>query len=330
MARHPRLTARGPLSRRGPARRQRGIALILVLWVVALLVIMAVGVTSDQRTETSLAANQASGAQFRALAEAAINYAVLNLTTAPQLDAPEDPLLESLAWVPDGAPRPWRFAGEELTVTIVNERSLIDLNQATKDMLTALLAALAIPPEEADPLADAVLDWRDTDDLRLLNGAEDPDYESDGLPYGAKDAPFDTVEELQQVKGFDRALFLQLAPALTVWAGTQRVVPEFAPPLVQAAVEGRSLEEVELRREEEELERQSRTTLETQAPRRPADRGGPLYRLRIARGAGAGAPEQAMEVLVELSPGTLPPYRVLWRNLAPLPAPPPLMQPGTL
>ena len=35
----------------------------------------------------------------------------------------------------------------------------------------------------------------------MLNGAEDADYEAEGLPYGAKDGPFQSVEELRQVLG---------------------------------------------------------------------------------------------------------------------------------
>jgi general secretion pathway protein K len=60
-------------------------------------------------------------------------------------------------------------------------------------------------------LVDAILDWRDEDDLHLVNGAEDPDYKAAGLPYGAKDGPFDSLEELQQsdiaprLNGFIRA-----------------------------------------------------------------------------------------------------------------------------
>jgi general secretion pathway protein K len=64
--RHP---ARRPdLSAAAPA--PRGIALVLVLWVLTLLTVMAVGMTAAQRTETALTENVIAEARFRALSEA--------------------------------------------------------------------------------------------------------------------------------------------------------------------------------------------------------------------------------------------------------------------
>lgn len=290
------------------ARSEQGIALVLVLWVVALLTIIAVALTTSQRTESTLAANQVETVRFRALAEAGINYAVLNLLADP-------PIVESEGvsddfWVPDGSPRSWTFAGETLQIAIVNETSLIDINSAGKDLLSALLIAAGIPEGEEAPLVDAVLDWRDEDDLHLLNGAEDSDYAAAGLPYGAKDGPFDSVEELRQVLGFDRDLYRTLAPALTVDAGTGSVERELAPALVLAALDGTTLEEEQLRREEQ------RTTEELTSGGeaiRPISRGGPFYRIRVSRGGDVG-PVLAMEALVKIEPGSAPPFRIRWRR----------------
>lgn len=299
-------------------RAQRGIALMLVLWVVALLTIIAVGMTAAQRTESALAANQRAVADFRGHAEAAINFAALELMMPPPLVEDEAEATEQ--WVPDGAERPWLFAGEGLMIAIVNEASLIDLNQAPRELIVGLLGAAEVPEADADALADAILDWRDLDDLHLLNGAEDADYEAAGRPYGAKDGPFDSVEELQQVLGFDRALYRTLAPALTVDAGSPQVVQEFAPPLVQAALQGISLEEVQLQQwqrqqqQQRQRQRQAPGAVPGAAPQVvPVDRGGPLYRIRVRRN-GADAPVMAMEALVAIHPGQTPPVRIRWRR----------------
>ena len=63
--------------------RQTGIALVLVLWIISLLTVMALGLTTTQRTESALTQNQLDGARFRAMAEAAINLTVLNLLSTP-------------------------------------------------------------------------------------------------------------------------------------------------------------------------------------------------------------------------------------------------------
>jgi general secretion pathway protein K len=282
---------------------------MLVLWVVTLLTIIAVGLTATQRTESTLAANQVATARFRALSEAGIAYTVLNLLGQPSLVQGGEPAID--VWVPDGVARPWRFAGEPLTIAIVNEQSLIDLNKASKELFDALFFAAGVPEGEIELLVDAILDWRDEDDLHLLNGAEDPDYEAAGIPYGAKDGPFDSVEELRQVLGFHRDLYRTIAPVLTVNADSEKVEAEFAPPLVSAALEGTTLEEIELRLEEQEAA--SELSSGVTEPGRPISRGGPLYRVRVSRG-GRGEAPMSMEALVRLEAGASPPFRVLWRR----------------
>lgn len=282
---------------------QRGIALMLVLWVLALLTIIAMGLTATQRTETVLAGNQLDMVRFRAAAEAGVNYAVLNLL-APPVVLEED----ADTWVPDGVARPWRFAGESLEIKVFNEASRIDLNRAPKDLLGALFTAAGLPEDAAVALADAVEDWRDTNDLTQLNGAEDGDYENAGRSYGAKDGPFDSVEELQLVLGVDRDIYRTLAPALTVDSGSANVDRELAQPLVQAAVQGISLDEAELAQQEKDA------LAEAGAPGAAVpSRGGPLYRVRVTRMVENQA-GLSMEALVRVEPGTRPPFSVLWRR----------------
>src|SRR3546814_4971767 len=59
-------------------------------------------------------------------------------------------------------------------------------------------------------------------------GAEDPAYASAGLAWGAKDAQFDTVAEVEQVLGMTPAIYARVAPLLTVYSGQARPDPNFA------------------------------------------------------------------------------------------------------
>ncbi len=61
------------------ANNQKGIALVIVLWMLALLTIMATGYSRMMRTETMLTANLVRSAQANALAEAGINQAIIEL-----------------------------------------------------------------------------------------------------------------------------------------------------------------------------------------------------------------------------------------------------------
>lgn len=308
--RHREICQLGPPHRAsGRMPAQRGIALMLVLWVLALLTIIAVGLTMTQRTESTLAANQIGMARFRALAEAGLSFAVINLTAPPALEQEqeqEQQQEQSDVWIPDGSIRPWSFAGETLEIIVSNEGSMIDLNQAPRELLIGLFTAVQAQPEEVDALVDAILDWRDENDLHLLNGAEDEDYRAAGRPHGAKDGPFDSVEELRQVLGVDRELYRAVAPVLTVDAGSRQVVQELAPLLVQAALQGITLEEAGLMLQEGETD--------SDPGARTVNRGGPRYRIRVNRVVD-GEPTQAMEALVGIDPGTSSlPFRVVWRR----------------
>ena len=286
---------------------KQGIALMLVLWIITLLTIIAVGLTTTQRTESALAANQVLGATFRAQAEAALNFAALNLLTQPPAEALADKnSMDSQGfWLPDGQPRIWRWGEEALEIRIINEASLIDLNLADPGLLLGLMKAAGV--QEPEALVDAILDWRDQDELHLVNGAEDEQYAAAGLPYGAKDGPFDSVEELGQVMGFDRELYQVLAPALTVSSGQASPIVEYAPPLVQAALQGIGLEELE-----ERLAQEAEVLGE---PSIFSGRGGPLYRIQV-RWQASGAAYRSMEALAKIEVGGQPPLQVLWRHYA--------------
>jgi general secretion pathway protein K len=289
--------------------RQGGIALLLVLWVITLLTIIAVSMTATQRTEVNLAANQVASASFRSLADAAIQFTALNLLTQPP-GTTEEETLDTHVWVPDGQPRTWFFGEQLLEIRIINEASLIDLNTANRDLLLALLMAAGTLDAEPENLVDAILDWRDEDDLHLANGAEDSAYQAAGLPYGAKDGPFDSLEELQQVLGVNREIYRILRPALTVSSGQASPNPDFAPPLVQAALQGISLEEVQ--------DRLGTETGVLEGKPLPKGRGGPLYRVQV-RSEAPGGTFRAMEALVRVQQGATPPVEILWRNDTPEP-----------
>lgn len=306
------------LSTAAPA--ERGIALVLVLWVLTLLTVMAVGMTAAQRTETALTENVIAEARFRALGEAAIAYAAFNLLAPPPAAGgtlgagaeADDPAAE---WLPNGVPHPWSFDGTPLGITVFNEASRIDLNRASPQVLAALLTALGADEEPAGQIADAIADWRDEDDLKLLNGAEDPDYEAAGRPLGAKDAPFVAVEELQQVLGITPELYARLAPELTVDAERDQVDQTFATAAVLAAVQGIGLAEAEL-----QVAQRDQPTLPGGQTARAANRGGPLYRIQVREQREGAA--RAMEALIALSPGQPQPCQVRWQRFGQLAAPP--------
>ncbi|MEE8272388.1 MAG: hypothetical protein V3R98_11745 [Alphaproteobacteria bacterium] len=175
---------------------QRGVALIAVLWTVALLSLMAMAFLAETRSHANLTRNLLENAKAEALADAGVYRAVAGLLDADFITG----------WRADGTVYTLAMGEGEVRITIADEGGKIDLNRAPDALLAGLFGALGVPEGEAAPLVDAIADFRDGDALRRAAGAEDADYAAAGRAWGAKDAPFESVAELQQVLGIDRAL----------------------------------------------------------------------------------------------------------------------------
>lgn len=221
----------------GHRRRQAGIALVIVLWVTALLGVIAASYTLSIRTETVLTRNWVESAQARASAEAGVRIALLEL-----LGSNAD---RYAGWRADGTVHQATFNGSALRIAIFDEGGKIDLNAAPGDLIDGLLRSIGVEDEERKRLVDAILDWRDEDQLRRDNGAEADDYAAAGLPYGPGDKHFSSVEELALVLGMNPALYRRLAGALTVYSGEAGINPAAAPRQVLLAVPGIDAVEME-------------------------------------------------------------------------------------
>ena len=220
---------------RYPARRQSGVALVIVLWMLSLLIVLALGYSRMVRTETGLTANLVHFNQARAIAEAGVWQAVSELLKP---DAEQQ-------WQTDGRPYSFPFGAGRVKVRIVDEGGKIDLNTAGPELLYGLLNAVELPEKNALRLLQAVLDWRDRDNLARNHGAEDADYRALGYQYGAKDGPFNSVDELQRVMGFNYSIYRALAPALTVYSQQPGINPAAAPRAALLAIPNISTAEVD-------------------------------------------------------------------------------------
>jgi general secretion pathway protein K len=225
------VTARQTPPGRRPApralARERGFALLAVLWMLILLAALAASYSLTTRTSVALARNAVGSAEAEALADAGIHRAVAGLLVTGG---------DSQGFRADGTPYAWAFANGQVRFSIEDEGGKIDLNGASEALLAALFRTVGLNPKDAGAIAAAIVDFRDDDSNRLPNGAEDRDYARERLPHGAKDAPFQLVEELLQVKGMTGPVFRQVAPLLTVYTGTEQPEAKVAPPEVAAVL----------------------------------------------------------------------------------------------
>ena len=211
------------------ACRQQGAVLVLVTWVLAVIAVAAFGLSRNTRSAVQLTSVDVRITQARAAAEGAIWRGIFELVKP----------LNQEPWQTDGTFHEFTVAGADVRVAIQDQTGLVDLNTASPALLQAMMSTVAdLDVAEIDGIVDAVLDWRDRDNLKRPSGAEDADYEDAGYDYGAKDAPFNTKEELQQVAGVSRAVYEALASYITVHGQNQRLSLQSAPPHTLAMLPG--------------------------------------------------------------------------------------------
>ena len=210
-------------------RRQKGVALVLVLWVMTLLAVIAGNFAFSMRGEAQIARNLMVNAQAKARADAGVQLAWFELMK---------PSADPQRWQANGVAYEVVIDGGPVRVSILDESGKIDLNTASDELLKGLFRSAGLAEDASSSLLNAVLDWRSPGDLRRLNGAKEEQYRAAGRNYGPSNAPFETVDELQRVLGMSTELFRRLAPAVTVYSRQTGINPMFAPREALLAVSG--------------------------------------------------------------------------------------------
>jgi general secretion pathway protein K len=205
---------------------ERGVALLLVLWLIALLAALVSAFAMTARVEALQGHTLGDGARAQELARAGLEYALSRVS---------DPV-PAMHWRPDGRVYHWNFDGSDIEIHITDESGKVDLNQADPALLAALMRTQGVESERAAHIAAAIVDWRDADSLVQPGGAEDAEYAAAGMLYTPKNAPFDTVAEVEQVLGMTPQIFAALQPYLTIYAGRAMPDPVFAPGPVLTAM----------------------------------------------------------------------------------------------
>lgn len=209
--------------------RERGVALVIVLWAVMLLTVIAGNFVFAMRTETLVARNAVSGAQAEAMANGAVHRALYEtFKSAANADT----------WKADGRERQWEQNGAKIRVVMMDESGKIDINTSSDELLRGLLLSVGVNAEKSAQLLDAILDWRDADALTRPNGAESGAYQAAGLQYEPANAPFDAVEQLQQVLGMSHDIYSRLAPLITIHSRQPGINTLVAPRGVLMAIPG--------------------------------------------------------------------------------------------
>ena len=205
---------------------EAGIALVTVLWFVALMSALAVAMVGLGRDTALVSRHAVQAIEARAAMTSAVELAAAALGQG--------------RWAVSG-PLEWRQDRFLVRVAAEPESAKIDLNAASDDVLEALAAVATAALGQNDraglALGHAILDWRDPPGGRRLAGATADDYARAGLIGRPRHGPFQHIAELRSVLGMDQALFALIEPAVTVHHGLAEPDGLPVPPLVQAVLD---------------------------------------------------------------------------------------------
>jgi len=213
------------------AGKQRGVALIVVLLIVAMVAIIATQINSRTQLMVRRTLNLA---QYDQAYWYAISAEELTKKVLKQDFKDSDGTVHlQQYWALADVVFPVEHG--EITGDITDLRSCFNLNAlATKSSEThsgqskpllaavqyqGILVALGMDEFSAERLTHVLQDYLDEDTISNPYGAEDAEYESRTVPYRAANTLMNHRSELRSVMGYSQDLYLKLAPYICVIPG---------------------------------------------------------------------------------------------------------------
>lgn len=219
-------------------RRQRGVALLTALLVVALAAVIAYGLLqSGQRgLHSATAGSRSLQARLvaRGLEEFALSALARDLANGGQTDSLSD------AWAGTLPPLPFERGFVLTRIQDLDGRFNVNTllrADGTPDALAQkrfgrLLTQLDLPAS----VLPALIDWIDSDSLSQPGGAEDVDYLRDDPAWRCPNRPLVDVSELRGLAGLDEAGYRRLAPLVSTLPREHRLNLNTAPVEVLRAI----------------------------------------------------------------------------------------------
>ncbi len=226
--------------------QQQGMALVMVLLLVAMATTLAVFMAQQQAFWQRMLENDRERAQARRIAEAGVDWARAVLADDASVSRQYDHGKEMWAMRLPAV----QLEGGEVRGAILDQQGLFNLNNLVRNGVphTAdiaryrrLLDTLGLPQDLAATLAD----WLDTNGETAANGAEDGYYLALEKPYRCANRLLSDIGELAWVKGYDAGVIQRLRPYVSVLpeSNTALNVNFALPEVLHATIQGLGLQD---------------------------------------------------------------------------------------
>jgi len=209
--------------------------LIIALWTLSFLAVLAVVLSFYARQKTTLVRRLDERDKLNLIAEAGARKAIMQIVKrnekyGQRYFALNDLLRYSPQQFNDIRMGDGQYnivykvyseeSGPQVRWGVVDEESKLNINRFAIPELTRLFQiVLKIEDTDAKELAAAVIDWRDKDSgLSIpMGSAEDFHYKGMSHPYEAKDAPFESLDEVLLVKDMTTKKLELLKDYITIY-----------------------------------------------------------------------------------------------------------------
>jgi type II secretory pathway component PulK len=264
----------GPVARPSPGPEpkgqhcRRGFALVAALWLLVALGAVGLHTALASKARRQAAANLLDEVRARNAVVAGTEYARSRLTAAMVGQAEElraeamerarsfrdqrraaSASISRLFRSADPLEDPWRepqelvvpemtFGDARYALLLRDVGAAMNLNEADEEMLRQFFSlGVGVDYADADALAQAILDWRDEDEIPRINGGEREEYLEEGALVLPPNRDFVDVDELRHVRGMTPEVYVAAAPHLTL-IGDGQINLNSAPEPVLLALPG--------------------------------------------------------------------------------------------
>lgn len=215
-------------------RQNRGTILVIALWSLSLLAVFALTLSTIVRQKIELLSRLENRSNVHLIAEGGIKKAVVilkrDLNINPRLSAARKMNrynnqrdFKNIEFERgfcdvhyDYADMGMKYPQERFGFS--DEESKININKADTLTLKRLIKSVFNwADDDAQRLANAIIDWREYGESEISGFYSDEYYENLEYPYKPKKTDFEVLDELLLVRGMNEEIFERLLPFVTIY-----------------------------------------------------------------------------------------------------------------
>ncbi len=187
-----------------PVSNRRGVILIGVIWICALLMWFAFQISAETRLQGEDQIHTIRKSQAVHLAIGGCYEALARMGQPAPINADE---ASDLNWQPDGRPRMVQYQTGIAIVIIESEDLKVNVNKVQQSQLLQVIERMGADEVTGEQIADRILDFIDPDDTPRLHGMEKDGYKKQGLSYIPFNGPLTSLDQLLLVPGITQQIF---------------------------------------------------------------------------------------------------------------------------